>query len=127
MNTSTLKTLPAIFALSFFICAALFAQEPDNAAEAWYKTMPAKAILNAEGKIKIGGKVYPLYNAFDPIAPKGGERVVCWAGALDFYMWFFRIKGQEWTLAYIDMDLNIYYYDEHTQKYTSPNGAVFEQ
>jgi len=94
--------------------------------EAWYKSMPAKAKLVENGKkMRIGNKTYPVYNAFDPIAPQGGERVLDNAGVLDYYFWYFKLPSKIWTLAIIDLDFNIYYMDEETQQFTSPAGITY--
>ncbi|MDR3276137.1 MAG: hypothetical protein LBT11_02825 [Treponema sp.] len=103
------------------LAPVLYAQS----SEIWYSKMPAKAVLSSDGKLmRIGEKEYHVYNAFDPIAPTGGERVIGFAGVLDYYLWLF-ISNNIFTMARIDMEFNIFYYDEHTGEFTSPKGEVF--
>ncbi|MDR0551059.1 MAG: hypothetical protein LBG72_03455, partial [Spirochaetaceae bacterium] len=101
----------------------VYAQTGDK----WYYSLPKKAEWITEGTLmKIGNKNYHVYNSFDPIAPKGGERVIDFAGVLNYYMWTF--KNQDgFSVAIIDMKLNIFYYDEETEKYTSPAGDIFKE
>jgi hypothetical protein len=72
----------------------------------------------------IGGKNYRIYNSFDPIAPRGGEHVVNSAGALNYYMWIFN-TANGFSMAKIDMELNIFYYDKKSNKFISPGGLIF--
>jgi hypothetical protein len=61
---------------------------------------------------------------FDPIAPKGGERVIDPAGTLDYYMWIHKKLDGKFTVSRIDMELNVYYYNETTGNYTTPKGGI---
>jgi hypothetical protein len=98
-----------------------------QAHKAWYADMSEKAVWSDDKKsMVIGKEIYPVYNAYDPIAPKGGLRVVDFAGVLDYYMWFHKMPNGEFKVSWIDLDLNIYYMDPATNKYTSPKGVVFE-
>ncbi|MDR1727833.1 MAG: hypothetical protein LBT74_07905 [Acidobacteriota bacterium] len=76
-----------------------------------YAAMPRKAVLSEDGKsMRIGDRTYQVYNAFDPIAPQGGLRVIDFAGTLDYYLWYYRIPGTRFlNVARIDMDMNIHY------------------
>jgi hypothetical protein len=114
----------------FLVClilsfGAVTAQEQPKPGEKWYVTMPSKAVPSADGSsMTIGNKTYRVDNAFDPIAPKGGERIIDSAGVLPYYMWVHRIPGSTFTVSRIDEDGNIYYLDGETGKYTSPDGLV---
>jgi hypothetical protein len=89
--------------------------------------MPEKAVWPDDKKTMVIGKeIYPVYNAFDPIAPKGGLRVIDFARVLDYYMWYHKKLDDEFTVSWIDLDLNIYYLDPAMNKYTSPKGVVFK-
>lgn len=89
--------------------------------------MPVKAVLASDvASMNIGGKRYRVYNMFDPIAPKGGERVLDPAGVFEYYMWVHKKPDGGWTISRIDMELNIYYHDEGTEEWTSPEGTVFK-
>jgi hypothetical protein len=93
----------------------------------WYADMPGKAELYSDSAVKIDGKIYRIYNAYDPIAPKGGEKVIDFAGTLDYYMWFHKVESLgRFTMSKIDGDLNIYYYDEDTKEFVSPQGFVLK-
>jgi len=97
-------------------------------AEPWYKDMPEKAALSEDGRtMRIGDKSYPVYNAFDPIAPTGGERVLDFAGALDYYFWFHRRPGSAFfTMSKIGLDMTIFYIDDQTRQFTTPRGEVWD-
>jgi hypothetical protein len=115
------------FAIFCIVCiilpVSIFSQEEVH----WYNNLPQKAeILENDLVMKIGNKSYRVYNAFDPIAPTGGERVINYAGALDYYMWIFNSNGG-FKIAKIDRELNIYYYDEITKKFTNPEGTIFPE
>jgi hypothetical protein len=115
-----LKQKICVFLLLLTI-AILSSQSPAP----WYANLLAKATLSPDGAIiQIGDKDYHIYNAFDPIAPKGGERVIDYAGVLDYYMWIHKTSDGDFTVSRIDNEFNIFYYDQETQKYTSPAGKV---
>jgi hypothetical protein len=117
---SNRKTIVAVF---FVVASVLYAQS----SEVWYSEMPTQAILSSDGKLmRIGEKDYHVYNAFDPIAPKGGERVIDFAGTLDYYMWMHKKPDKTFTISKIDPDLNIYYFDETTGNYTNPKGLILD-
>jgi hypothetical protein len=102
----------------------IFSQEEAS----WYRNLPQKAaILENGSSMKIGDKNYRVYNAFSPIAPAGGERVIDFAGTFNYYMWIFKKQSGVFTTAKIDMELNIYYYDDNAQAFISPNGSIFEE
>ncbi|MDR3047345.1 MAG: hypothetical protein LBU51_07010 [Bacteroidales bacterium] len=111
------RTVFSFFILLLILSATFSAQE-----------FPVKATLSPDGTtMRIGDKDYRIYNAFDPIAPKGGERVIDYAGVLDYYMWIHKAPNGDFAVSRIDKDLNIFYYDQETQKYASPTGEVMEE
>jgi hypothetical protein len=102
----------------------IFSQEEAG----WYRNLPQRAEILENGLLmRIGGKDYPVYNAYSPIAPAGGERVIDFAGTLSYYMWIFKKQSGAFTTAIIDMELNIYYYDDNAQIFIGPNGFIFEE
>jgi hypothetical protein len=108
-----------------FSLGTVAAQEQLKPSEKWYIIMPSKAVPSADGSsMTIGKKTYRVDNAFDPIAPKGGERILDYAGVLPYYMWVHRIPGSTFTVSRIDEEGDIYYLDGETGKYTSPGGVV---
>jgi hypothetical protein len=122
----------SIFRLAFLLTLLLVplagrAQEacPD-AAPKWYASLPVKAERSEDGaSMKIGGKTYRVYNAFDPIAPNGGERVIDFAGVLDYYMWVHKAEALGgFAVSRIDADLDIYYYDSELNEYVSPRAVI---
>jgi hypothetical protein len=111
---------------AIFLIFPIFAFSQDLSK--WYTDMPSKAEIQGNSSImSIGNKTYPVYNAFNPIAPTGGERVIDFAGTLNYYIWTFKRQNGEFTAAKIDMDLNIYYYDETIEKFISPNGDILDE
>jgi hypothetical protein len=107
---------------AFFLIAVTFTLSAQTA-KPWYADMPQKAAMSEDGKtMRIGGKNYPVHNAFDPIAPKGGARVIDFAETLDYYLWIHKKPDGNFTASRIDFDMNIFYYDDQTQRYTAPNG-----
>jgi hypothetical protein len=102
----------------------IFSQEEAD----WYRNLPQRAEILENGLLmRIGDKNYRVYNAFSPIAPTGGERVIDFAGTLSYYMWIFKKQSGVFTTAKIDMELNIYYYDDNAQVFISPNGFIFKE
>jgi hypothetical protein len=109
-----------IFVLNVF---NVFSQTEDK----WYSGFPQKAEwLENNVLMKIKDKTYHVYNAFDPIAPKGGERIIDFSGVLNYYMWLFNTKNG-FKVARIDMKLNIFYYDEETNVFVSPSGEILHE
>jgi hypothetical protein len=111
-----MKVFKGCLVLLLIVCGHnVFAQTQKT----WYADMLEKAVWSDDKKTMVIGKeTYPVYNAFDPIAPKGGLRVIDFAGVLDYYMWYHKK---------LDLDLNIYYLDPATNKYTSPKGVTFKE
>jgi hypothetical protein len=113
--------------LYFFVFSVLlYAQTTQK----WYSNLPERASLSKDKKtMNIGKDSYNVYNAFDPIAPKGGEKVLDPAGTLSYYMWLHnKDKPGTFTMSKIDIHtLLIYYYDEETGKYTNPNGKTLDK
>jgi hypothetical protein len=119
-----MKVFKACLILLLIVCGfSVFAQ----AQKMWYVDMPENAVWSSDKKsMVIGREAYPVYNAYDPIAPRGGLRIIDFAGVLDYYMWYHKMPNGEFAVSWIDLDLNIYYLDPVTNKYTSPKGMVFK-
>ena len=115
--------LPVVFVMIIISPFFIFAQDKVN----WYIDLPQKAKIVDNGLLmEIGDKKYRIYNAFDPIAPTGGERVIDFDGALKYYMWIFSFNGS-FTVARIDQNMNIYYFDTQQRLFISPQGDIFSE
>jgi hypothetical protein len=122
-----IKSCPNKAILFLLIIMVLAAICPITAQTNRYQDWPRKAEFSVDGAaMNIGGKAYRVYNAFSPIAPKGGERVEDYAGVLDYYAWFHKGPDGGFTMSKIDMELNIYYYDEQTGEYINPVGNILK-
>ncbi|MDR0909044.1 MAG: hypothetical protein LBM77_04695 [Spirochaetaceae bacterium] len=101
---------------------------------------------NTHSAMLIAGHTYKVCNANSPIAPRGGEMVIDFAGALPYYMWVYSLVTHDWAketeetandtdnvsganfaIARIDMNLKIYYNDTKTDKFIAPDGAVLNE
>jgi hypothetical protein len=75
-----MKVIKGCLELVLIVCGFnAFAQTQ----KAWYLDMPEKAVwANDKKSMVIGKETYPVYNAYDPIAPKGGLRLLILSGYL---------------------------------------------
>jgi hypothetical protein len=75
----------------------------------------------------IGGKTYRVDHAGDPPAPTMGERVIDFGGMLDWYLWFHKRGTNDFTVSRIDLDMTIYYLDDTTNAWTTPDGREYPE
>jgi hypothetical protein len=128
-----MKIKMLLFTLSLLITIQVFAQtqSPD------LRPTQAEWANSAHTAMLIAGKIYRVVNTYSPIAPRGGEMVMDFAGALPYYMWTYSLVTNDWpekpddgsnfAIARIDMKLKIYYQDEKTGVYIAPDGSVLKE
>jgi hypothetical protein len=116
----------AIYLLALLLIPVRYTEAQTTAN--WYKNLPERAEFTSGGaSTRIGGKTYRVYNAFDPIAPQGGERILDMVGTLDYYMWVHKGPDGVFTISRIDSTFLIYYFDPQIKKYITLGGKIMEE